>query len=646
MAVGLSLLVHVIILGGMAYYRFQEMKSVPELEISSVITDEREQQEFSKELDIQTDPSPINNQMAGGTVSTSVGSQVKMKASAPKPKPDTPPDLKNLNPRFNTSQLLSLGDSQMAESMGELDIAGETGAVVDGYGGALSRLTEELLRLMRDDKLLVVWLFDESESMKDDQKEIANNFQKVYAELGVALDRQEQKKGKRGTRRKKKKEADYPLLTAVIGYGQSIHPLTKRPTADINIIRSAIGKIAVDKSGKEMMCTAILKSLKQYAPLIGSQKRKLVFVVVTDESGDDGDDVETAIDKARRLRAPVYVLGREAVFGYTHARIVWKDPQYGLTHWLKVNRGPETAFPECMQWDGLRDRYDVYQSGFGPYDQVRIAKETGGVFFLLPGKEKNFVGKGMNEKRKYDFLDMKEYQPLLLPRREYIEARNRSKSFRSKIWDVIVTLNPNSDNPLPRYDENLKIREYYYPGEPDKFAKEATKQVAKAARAMQLLNKAISIVDQAEKFRVKEDSQRWRAGYDLLRAQCFAYRIRLFQFLLAMDNQVNKNVKFTKPKNNVWNARRTSVLIKPDELQYRRLMSAFKLRMTREEYLKQMDEQMQEAKKRYRFVIANHPGTPWARRASSEMRQGFGMKFVEDYRNPRYGKLKIKLPSF
>ena len=37
-----------------------------------------------------------------------------------------------------------------------------------------SVIAQELLRLMKNDRLLVVWMFDESESMKDDQKEITN----------------------------------------------------------------------------------------------------------------------------------------------------------------------------------------------------------------------------------------------------------------------------------------------------------------------------------------------------------------------------------------------------------------------------------------------------------------------------------------
>ena len=65
------------------------------------------------------------------------------------------------------------------------DIPGEPQAVVDGYQQAMDRLTQEILMMLEHGKVMVVWLFDQSESMKDDQKEIRDRFDKVYHELGL-----------------------------------------------------------------------------------------------------------------------------------------------------------------------------------------------------------------------------------------------------------------------------------------------------------------------------------------------------------------------------------------------------------------------------------------------------------------------------
>ena len=69
--------------------------------------------------------------------------------------------------------------------------------------------------MMRESKVMVVWLFDESESMKDDQQEIADQFHKIYEELGIAAKSdKELSKRPRGDRLQ-----DEVLLTAITSYG-------------------------------------------------------------------------------------------------------------------------------------------------------------------------------------------------------------------------------------------------------------------------------------------------------------------------------------------------------------------------------------------------------------------------------------------
>ena len=61
--------------------------------------------------------------------------------------------------------------------------------------------------------------------------------------------------------------------------------------------------------------------------------------------------MDEVIQKAKIGRpAPVYVLGRESIFGYPMRRMHWVDPKYGLGHWLQINRGPESAMPEALQY--------------------------------------------------------------------------------------------------------------------------------------------------------------------------------------------------------------------------------------------------------------------------------------------------------
>ena len=635
-SVGVSIVFHGILLFGLFLIKQSLDDQQEEIVVESVLNEDRTEEEYTQELELNPTPADSMNVVAGGAVTGAVGAAASP-VSAATQNVEIDKLLEDPQIEVNPGDITRPGEGEVAMDLGEGEVTGEIGAIVEGYGAALSRLTQELTRIMREQKVLVVWLFDQSDSMKDDQKEIAANFHQVYEELGLVQKQDE-----------KIRAQDEVLHTVIGAFGQNVSYLTPEPTTDVKKIREAIDKIKIDESGFENLSQAVVQTMEQYGPRAVRQKRRLVVVVVSDESGDDGMGVEEIVARAKKIKSPIYILGREATFGYPYARIRWQDPKYNLWHWLQIRRGPETAFPECLQWDGLHSRWDAFKSGFGPYEQVRICKESGGIFFVLPGEEEDLTGAGANDKRKFDFLDMKRYTPLLLPRREYAAERQRS-DFRKTIFDVIARLNPNKDavekGLLPAYDPNLNIREHWYPLDVAGFRQEAAKEVQKAARAMALLNTGIGLLEGVQKLRAKEDSDRWRAAYDLAYAECLAYRVRLFQYLLAMDAHANNMPEPAKKNHNRWNVGRTPKMIVADDAQFKRLKAAFGLSMEREEYLKYVEEQETFAREMYADVIKNHPGTPWERRAEYELKRGFGMRFYSVFRDPNYDKLDIKLPK-
>ncbi|HUG94077.1 MAG TPA: vWA domain-containing protein [Planctomycetaceae bacterium] len=632
-AIVASLVLHVLLLAGMYVIKLKLIDAPPEVAVDTVFDEERMQEQFTQELSLDTDIAENMNPFSGGVQSTVVGqasqpavNQVRIVTSDVLQTPEI---------EVRVGDVTLPGHDEIGTELGEGAVGGEIGAVVDGYGAALHRLTQELIRMMRESKVLVVWLFDRSHSMTDDQQEIKENFHKVYAELGLIA-------GRQGNL------TNEVLLTSIAQFGEGLDFITPNPTADLNEIKAAIDKITVDPSGKENMCQSIVAAIEKHRTQAARQKRKLVVVVVSDESGSDGQFVEEAVDRAKKTKAPVYVLGRESIFGYPYGRIRWIDPKYKLSHWLVIDRGPETAYPECLQWDGLRERWDAHNAGFGPYEQVRIAKETGGIFFILPNEEEDLIGEGALERKKYDNLDMREYRPLLSARREYQEARAKSK-FRSTIFQAIARLNPNKAavdrGQLPTYDEMLRIREHWYALEPAAFMQEAVGEARKAERSMALLNEAVPLLESIKPLRAGEDFQRWRAAYDLALAQCVAFRVRLFQFLLAMDEHANNMPKPGDPRTNRWSVQRTTAMLVPGDEQFQRVKEYFKIKDDRETYLKFLKAEELRAVEMYQQVISTHPRTPWARRAESELAQGFGMRFVEAYRDPNYDAADIQLPN-
>jgi len=622
-AVTVSLTVHVLILLAFALIRYGLIDKEPIL-LETVFSEERQQEEFSQELDLNTEISENLNPVAGGVVTGAIGATTGPAVS--QTRIETSESLKEPELVANIREFSLPGESLLGEDLGESAVMGETGAVVEGYGAALSRLTRELLRMMRESKVMVVWLFDESESMKDDQREIRDQFHKVYEELGIAAKKDETLKNRaRGNR-----PQDEVLLTSIVGFGEQLHVLQETPTADIELIKKAIDKIDIDNSGLENMSRAVRDVVSRYRTMAGRQDRRLVLVIVSDESGDDGQFIEEAINEVKRANAPVYILGREAVFGYPYARMDYVDKVYGLHHWIQVNRGPETAAVEALQWNGFGKRYDVHQSGFGPYEQVRLAKESGGIYFLLPGEEETLTGPGAHDRRKFDFLKMKEYQPDLVARREYEEERARSPQFRSVIWTVISALNP--------YDSNnsfLDVQEWHYSVDLEEFRRQGRTNFDKALRSMDAANRAYVLLEKIEQNREREESWRWRAAYDLARAQILAFRVRLFQYLLALDQHVKQNPKPKKPNSNEWVIRVRREMLPPDPEQ---------VKITKVD-LEELENQRKRAEELFRYVIEQHPGTPWAIRAQGELNAGFGVEFVDRFWDPRYYSSDLKLPK-
>ena len=342
---------------------------------------------------------------------------------------------------------------------------GEPRAIVDDYADAMDRITRELLMLLENSPVLVVWCFDQSVSMKDDQEEIRNRIGRVYTELGLSG-----------------KTNGGELTTAIASYGAGFNVHTRNPTANVEAIKRAIEAVPVDPSGKEVMCQAVIKSISAHRR--AAKGRQMVLIVVTDETGEREDNLaylEAAVAEAKAEECLCYFLGREAVFGYPYAFMRWEHPGTGRIHWLRVDRGPETAFVELLQTNGFRRRHDAFPSGFGPYEQTRLARETGGVYFMLPSLETTVV---RGEKRRYQLEQMKSYKPDLRSR-AVIDQDNADSLLIVRMNQVINTLNPYN----PQVQPHIEMRIHFSP-DPATFAKQVQQEKVKAAQYVMYLDRA------------------------------------------------------------------------------------------------------------------------------------------------------------
>ncbi|MDG2221562.1 MAG: VWA domain-containing protein [Rubripirellula sp.] len=480
----------------------------------------------------------------------------------------------------------------LIEAVPDGEVKGEARDIVGSYQQALDRLSQELLWLLDGGPVMAVWCFDQSNSMKDDQQEIRDRFETVYDQLGLSG--------------RFKNDA---LLTAVTSYGGGFVDHTGHaPTNDLERIREAIDSIPVDATGQEMMCSAVGTTITTYRDL-ARRGRQMVLILVTDESGNRPNNnafLEQAIAVAKAANCRIYVIGRESVFGYPFAFFRWQHPQTNRVHWLPMDRGPETAFPEQLQTNGFRRRHDAFSSGFGPYEQTRMARETNGIFFMLPSIEEEVVGR---QKESYATEALRPYRPDLRARIEVLADRDEFP-LRSLIWQVIQDLNPYQSANQKAIEMRME-----FSIKPQEFITQVRQEQEKAKLHLRYMAEAERALINGSLLREQEADPRWQANYDIILAQLIAYQARIYEYGVALDAFI-ANPKSAEPTRG-----------------NRRLVD-WDIRTTKRTLTEDAKPYIERATSLFEQIQIDHPGSPWAARARWELQRGYGVDLAPEYRLP------------
>ncbi|MCI0492248.1 MAG: VWA domain-containing protein, partial [Planctomycetes bacterium] len=254
-----------------------------------------------------------------------------------------------------------------------------------GAAGAVDRITHEILLSLEQRQTLVVWLFDQSGSLKAQRDSIATRFDRVYDELGVI---------KASGSPTFQRHQDKPLLTAVASFGNGCQLLTPKPTDDLDEIKAAVRAVTDDTSGTENIFQSIQYLADHFRHhRLAKPRRNVMIVVFTDEAGDDIPQLDATVETCRKYEMPVYVVGVPAPFGRQEAFVKYVDPDPNFDQtpqWIPVHQGPESLLPERIKllFGGREEQEDAIDSGFGPFGLCRLAYETGGMYFTVhPNRE-------------------------------------------------------------------------------------------------------------------------------------------------------------------------------------------------------------------------------------------------------------------
>ena len=582
---GVSLGLHILIFVFFACWTLPIVReSLAELVVSEV--EELQEPEFKFDV-AATDQ--IGNGGTGDTLSPSLAAAGSASAS---PQVETSKRLQEEIVKVNLTPTATIGDVA-TDSLGKTvevrggtenlsgDFGGKgTGGGTGGTAGTIDRLTFEIMASLKERKTLVVWLFDESTSMKVRRDTVAERFENIYKQLGL-LD-VETKNG--------------VLKSAIVSFGKDFHFISKDATDDIpQLVKLVKENIPNDDSGKENVFGAVEKAVAKYRDYRSREHRNCLLVIVTDERGDDFDKLDQCIQATSSAGFKVFCVGNAAPFGQEKGYVRWTYDDGGSEE-LPVDQGPETVAPEYVNlpfWGVAGGDLVRMTAGLGPYALTRLCAETQGVYLIAED-----TGKGV----RFDPAVMRNYLPDYRPIKFYTKdlQANRAKT-------VLV------DAARKTLGEKTPTPDVIFRADTDGALRIELNDAQKPLAVLDYkLNEIVTLLEQGEKDRAKIKEPRWQASYDSAYGRALAMRVRSFGYNMMLA-QMKANPKTFENKNdNTWE------LVASDEI-------------TTGVQIKKMAAKAQENLER---VVNQHQGTPWAKLAERELSKPMGWSwkpFHKDY---------------
>lgn len=454
-------------------------------------------------------------------------------------------------------------------------------------GGALDRLTVEIIKSGESKNTNVIWLLDASISLSYQRQLIADRFEKILQELEFA-------------------NTEHKINHGVYSFGKSFNKITKQLTTDPIILKSAVESILLDESGIENTFAAIGQVCKaEY--VLGS---RLLVIVFTDEVGDDVGLLDVVSNLASSKASMVYVVGNPAPFGKstTQFKFVEFDPKYDQTEkWVEIHQGPETLHDMILDINSLPIDKETLDSGFGSFALSKLCLDTGGIYFSIhPNRGLTKVGKkeisplSSYISRFFDHETMIKYKP---DYRSYGIQNKEAQSHSTKkalVSACSIPLNISEEQTLrfKAFDEGT-------------FVNELSMAQRYAAKLEPKINQIyIALLTGESGYDTLEG--RWKVSYALSMGRILATKCRIESYN-AFLAEAKTGLKKKDPKSNVWC-----------------LMPSSEFTLNNSELKKSYES----SRKYLKFVIENYPDTPWALIANEELNTPVGYRWAEEYEPP------------
>jgi hypothetical protein len=489
--------------------------------------------------------------------------------------------------------------------------------------------------------VMLVWLLDQSPSMKDDQEKLAAQARDIQDLLTD------------GGRKR--------MMSCVVTFGKE-WTMIQRPTTSASKISEAIRNVAIDKSGIENTNQAIVYCCDSILTKYSDWTK--VIVLLSDESASDhskfyketalfkagsvqkrlrvkplnitGHDlklplVEVALRRLVRNRARLFVIGKESPFQSDYVRENFVDSNGKMWKWVRADRGPETPRIEVplaysqntSPWSRGEFRGDL-KAGYGVYDLSYLAKGSKGAYFILED-ETTTVRRAMTFSERMqkpftiDWKVMASYSPDVVSRVKYDRIM---KAKRGRWGNALYVLNKFYN------EKGNKITRYMVASPPSRYY-ERLKCLQARKRVIGRILDYIKDKRATDKELYESKNKRQIANIDLY-------------FCVAIADQI-----ITESWCDAWeNYRGSTENVKNEDPEY---YTALFTRAKKGSSLspaerKKYDKRMKKLLDACNDVIRRHPNTPYAI-AARWLPKGSRRWGVKAYLNRERHKRSIPLPS-
>jgi len=406
---------------------------------------------------------------------------------------------------------------------------------------------------------------------------------------------------------------DQKLLTAVVAFDREADFLTETPVGDWQQVRAAFDKVQLVDGGKELTFAALQKALDKFLPLRTQDRREIVFVLVTDEAGNDADQVDGIVDIVKKNSIPVYVIGSPAPWGQTNPFLALGEKSKGEDDDTFPTHGPESLQSErvdLQMWStgvlGGREDFSMIDSGFGPYGLERLCRVSGGEFFIVrpaAGAVYQYRSTTIGHKfwptgseMRFDPKVVARYAPNYVSRKDY-----DSLLAANKAWQALVEaakLPPIKIESFPEQTFEKKNEA--------QFTRQLNTAQQFAARHSPPVDQLYNALSLGEGDREHLTSPRLQAEFDLAMGRTLAAKVRLDGYN-AMLAALKRGKNFTNESSRRWHIEQSINIETGSQLQ------------------KMADKAIMYLQR----VQKDHVGTPWARIAEQELRIHLGWEWRE-----------------